>query len=96
MAFKQLFIAFAAFVVFSIMACDRLYGAQSGEPCETATYRPRCTDGDAIRCVGASDCSQHDCSGIGCECYEYAHISRQYCVENGQHCVVDHDGSRCD
>jgi hypothetical protein len=94
---KHLFVAFACLLGLSNTgACGPLIGPRSGDACDLATYRPRCTDGDAIECSPGSDCTLRDCSGWGCNCDENPHIWRDSCSERGERCVVDHEGARCE
>ena len=96
MSSKHLFAASAGFLVLSIVACGPVFGPRSGELCDLATYRPRCTDGVAIECSPGSDCSHDDCASWGCSCSSDPRISRDDCNESGKRCVVDHDGARCE
>lgn len=80
-------------VVF-VMACGPVVGRHSGDPCDAASYRPRCTDGVALTCSTGSDGLHHDCDSFGCECYVNDHISRADCNDSGERCVVDKDGAR--
>jgi len=95
-SFKHRFAAFLSCIVLFIGACGPLLGGPSGEKCDPGGYPPRCTDGVLFACVAASDCSHHDCSGWGCECFDYPHIDQRDCSGLGQRCVVDKDRAFCE
>ena len=96
MSLKHLIAALVSLFAMFFVACGPAPGVSTGDHCNPDSYADRCTDGVLLVCASGSDCIHHDCSGWGCECYEYPHIRRTDCSDRGQRCVVDKDHASCE